>query len=553
MNMEDDILDLVSTCRSTTEASSRKSGSKDSSSSSPTSGKKSSASASDKKKKKKIKQTEGDVSAAKSSSSSKKKKKSSSSEAEKSEKLPKKNGSSSTSKSPELPKIFKTIPVVAPQDVITDDDFDFDDVSMITTPKAIRTKDEKKKKKRLKKKKTADLPPLPSPPSPPPNGTAFDQEFDIRESIKAGRDESSSAHSLKERLEAVPDDEEYDSDRDEEVGIRTTTNSKKDLVSNAGFLQNMRKSLSTDGSASDRVPESSQPQSLAKRNAPAAYPASTNSRKDMHLTDKPGDVEKSDYDEQEAGGPTVDGNEQAPPSERQRQPGQGPQKAPYHGEDVGVSEPRDLENPEKEYNDKEERLRKRRIWMIIIAALCCILVIIIVVVVLVAGGGTDDNKAAIANPDDGFAYESVVVATGQVVSTMASYDNDCDFNNGNGFPHVFDQCRCENTISYVPEDVAAVRDELISRMFPFFYNDETYTEPIASCNPTNMALVWLASGNNRAGGVLQQRYALALTFFTLDGSKWDYTDGWLGTDNECYWLGLQVSVKTHEIELHCLS
>jgi hypothetical protein len=56
----------------------------------------------------------------------------------------------------------------------------------------------------------------------------------------------------------------------------------------------------------------------------------------------------------------------------------------------------------------------------------------------------------------------------------------CDFNNGNGFPHVFDQCRCENTIAYVPEDVAAVRNELIASMFPLFYDDDqAYTaEPI---------------------------------------------------------------------------
>lgn len=543
--MEDDILDLVSSSRSTTEATSiRKSSSKDSLSSSRTEGKKSSASSSSTKKKEK-KQTEGGASGSK--SSSKKKKKSSSSDPEKSEKSTKKTSSSSASKSAELPKIFKTIPVVAPQDIITDQDFD--DVSIITTPRAIRTKDDKKKKKRSKKNRTADLPPRPPPPR---DSTALDQEFDIRESIKAGTnsDESSSAHSPKKRLEAVPDDEECDSDRDEEVGIRTATNNKKDSVTNAGLARKPRKSKSTDRRSSDRVPESRQPQSFAKRDAPAAYPASQNSQKDMHRND----VEKADYDEEEARSLMVDGKEQAPPPEQRRQGERESQKA-------GERELRDLEDPAKECNDEEEeRLRKRRIWMFLIHIICCILVIILVVVVLIAGGGKDDDKAAaespeaeeVFKPDDIFAYESIVVAPGQVVPAMASYDNDCDFNNGDGFPHVFDQCRCENTISYVPEDVAAIRDELIARMFPFFYGDQTYTEPIASCTPTNMALVWLASGNNRAGGVLQQRYALALTFFTLDGSIWDYKDGWLGTDNECYWMGLQVSLRTRKSELHCL-
>lgn len=559
--MEDDILDLVSTCRSTTEAtrSSRKarrsSRSKDSRSSSPTEGKHSSSSTSDKKKKRKSKKPiEGDASRTK-SSSSKKKKKSSSSDAEKSKKSPKKNSSSSASKSPvSPPKVFKTIPVVAPPAVDIEDDFD--DVSMITTPRAIRTKDEKKKKKKSKKYKTSGLPPLPP---PPPNGTDFDQEFDILDSIKAGFNS--------EELEAVPDensqDEEYDSDRDEEVGIRTASNSGKDLIDASSNISNaapLRKAHSTDRSASGRVPEPRQPRSFAERDALEASPASQNSQKGMHRIDESGDAEESDYDEEEA-------EEQAPPPEQRQQRGRGSQKAPYHGEDVGEYpryEPRDLEDPEKECDDeKDDRLRKRRILMLVIAIICCVVVVIIVVVVLVAGGGKDDNKetavqttespaADVVNPDDGFAYESIVVASGQVTSAMASYDNDCDFNNGNGFPHVFDQCRCENTIVYVPEDVAAVRDELIVRMFPFFYDGQTYTEPIASCNPTNMALVWLASGNNRAGGVLQQRYALALTFFTLDGSLWDFEDGWLSSDNECYWMGLQVSVKTHKIELRCL-
>ena len=56
-----------------------------------------------------------------------------------------------------------------------------------------------------------------------------------------------------------------------------------------------------------------------------------------------------------------------------------------------------------------------------------------------------------------------------------------------------------------------------------------------------MALIWLASGDNRDAGYIRQRYALVLVFILMQGPAWDYTNEWLTPINECLWLGLQCN------------
>ena len=85
-----------------------------------------------------------------------------------------------------------------------------------------------------------------------------------------------------------------------------------------------------------------------------------------------------------------------------------------------------------------------------------------------------------------------------------------------------------------------MRNLLVERMVPVVY-DFNYTDPIDTCDPLNMALIWLASGDQRDSGEIRQRFVLALSFFALNGTIWDYNDEWLGDLNECLWLGVQCN------------
>jgi hypothetical protein len=188
-------------------------------------------------------------------------------------------------------------------------------------------------------------------------------------------------------------------------------------------------------------------------------------------------------------------------------------------------------------------------------SVCCLLflIILIVVMVLLVKEDASPNVASTFPPrnstaevesgtDDDFFYnDELIVAPGTRTSEMAGYDYDCDYENQNGYPSVWDQCSCDEEITVVPDDVAGLREELIEKLLPIFYGNVTYTTPISSCDPVNMALIWLASGDNRDAGYIRQRFVLALTFFAMQGPEWDYRNEWLSPLHECLWLGCQCN------------
>jgi hypothetical protein len=205
---------------------------------------------------------------------------------------------------------------------------------------------------------------------------------------------------------------------------------------------------------------------------------------------------------------------------------------------------------------EEERVRRRRalcfLW--IFTCTCCLIVVIIVGVVLLVvllendTGNTGETGAPQgiyddlnSDTDDAFYYEDQSIASGVRTTEMARWDLDCDYEDQPGFPNVWDQCKCDGEITEVPEDVMQMRDVLIERLLPVFYGNNTYNVGLSSCDPSNMALIWLASGDNRDAGEIRQRYALALVFFLMQGPAWDYMNEWLTPINECLWLGLQCN------------
>lgn len=238
----------------------------------------------------------------------------------------------------------------------------------------------------------------------------------------------------------------------------------------------------------------------------------------------------------------IDTNRSAPGSAPRRQ---------ARASQVEMPQKQNYEQESENDDDISETSRRRsRVLCFIWICVCCLLFAIILIVVAVLLVKNDDNKMVESSPlpvntsgevesetDDDFFYtDELIVSPGLITTEMAEFDYDCDYNDQDGYPHVWDQCNCDGVISDVPEDVANLREELIIRLLPQVYGGNNYNAPISSCNPSNMALLWLASGKNRDTGNLRQRFVLALSFFAMGGPSWDYRDGWLTPLNECLWL-----------------
>jgi hypothetical protein len=148
--------------------------------------------------------------------------------------------------------------------------------------------------------------------------------------------------------------------------------------------------------------------------------------------------------------------------------------------------------------------------------------------------------------DDDFYYDDdIILAPGVITTPMAPFNRDnCEITEGIAFAgeyrNILDQCACGQEIVDMPPDVRDLRDLIIERVAPKFYG-ENFTIPWTSCEPANMAAVWLASGDNRDAGEPRQRYASALTYYQLNGTVWDYMDGRMTPLNECLWMGLQCN------------
>ena len=205
---------------------------------------------------------------------------------------------------------------------------------------------------------------------------------------------------------------------------------------------------------------------------------------------------------------------------------------------------------EEDDAERARRARRRRAWCCCLCLLCCLLLLIIFLIILLwlredviesKPTPAPTNPPFVDETDDDYYYEDdIIIAPGVVTTEMADYDFNCDFADQEGFAHVFDQCDCDGQINIVPQDVENMRNLLVERMVPVVY-DFNYTDPIDTCDPLNMALIWLASGDKRDSGEIRQRFVLALSFFALNGTIWDYNDEWLGDLNECLWLGVQCN------------
>lgn len=208
---------------------------------------------------------------------------------------------------------------------------------------------------------------------------------------------------------------------------------------------------------------------------------------------------------------------------------------------------------EDEYDEEAEakrRARRRRAWCCCLILLCCLLILIILLLLWLLLWNKEDSFTETEAPtfapfiddvDDDFFYDDdIILSPGFITSCMADYDGNCKFMDQACFPNVVDQCNCNGAITIVPGDVEAMRDLIMDRVARKFFG-ENFTVPMDACNPVNMAMIWMASGNNRDSGEARQRFSLAIGFYGLNGTIWDYDDAWMSELNECLWLGVQCN------------
>jgi hypothetical protein len=179
----------------------------------------------------------------------------------------------------------------------------------------------------------------------------------------------------------------------------------------------------------------------------------------------------------------------------------------------------DTTEPESAPSGKEV-IRSRWIWCVGV-----MLIVLLAVVAVVVGISVFENQSS----------SKTTVRT--VTTPMDPPTASCDGWINQTQPSAITQCVCIGKITIVADDIQAnyqrlTSDGFIQTILPDFAGD------IDSCDPSNQALVWLASATGSSSPNLRQRFILAMVYIMWNGILWTVNDGWLSSDNECTWNGL---------------
>jgi hypothetical protein len=196
---------------------------------------------------------------------------------------------------------------------------------------------------------------------------------------------------------------------------------------------------------------------------------------------------------------------------------------------------------------KEESRRRRRFnpraltWCC--AIFCCILFLVLLILILLAAKlRWFDTNDTTPTPEEEVNDDFVPYTPFEGITTTPfdEYEKDDCYWEDNLWPHVVNQCQCKDKAVKIANDTMElywkVREEINEEIYDGRYDEDQY-----SCAPSNVALIWLSSGDMRDGGDLYQRYILAMTYLTLNGTMWDQDNLWLSEDNECLWFGDQCN------------
>jgi len=162
---------------------------------------------------------------------------------------------------------------------------------------------------------------------------------------------------------------------------------------------------------------------------------------------------------------------------------------------------------------------KRRHWYMLVGVL---------VVVIGVGAGVG---VAVSSSDDGDSedklspVDSPTEAPTIPACSMQSIYSQCQDRESFFLPSDIPDCAAEQYDS--------VRESLTTEMYSSLLADMEKT----SCAPENLALLTLAANEEES----TVKYILNVFYFSTNGHEWDVNTGWLSTEPECTWRGIQCS------------
>ena len=195
----------------------------------------------------------------------------------------------------------------------------------------------------------------------------------------------------------------------------------------------------------------------------------------------------------------------------------------------------DQKTQPRDGTEKEER----RSSCLMLLCCCLILLLIAIAVILILIFATETIPKWWEEDDDGPVTMGPVtmgpVTMGPV--TMGPYEPGCDFS-GQAQPNVIAQCECGDTVEILADYTRDRYEELVDFIAPGVF--AVWTFDINSCDPANLALLWLSTGPAIDDPVrLRQRYVLAYLYYGTQGQQWETDTNWLSETDECDWYGIE--------------
>jgi hypothetical protein len=176
-------------------------------------------------------------------------------------------------------------------------------------------------------------------------------------------------------------------------------------------------------------------------------------------------------------------------------------------------------------NEEEEKGKSGFLWLI---AFCCLFLVIGIGIVLILIFATETIPRFWEDDDDGPV-------------TMGPYDpGNCDLASQGPQPSVAGQCECGDQVEILSDYTRDRYNELLDFIQPDIFT--TWPYDITSCDPANLALLWLSTGPVIGDELsLKQRYILAYLYYGTQGQEWTESSDWLSVQDECGWFGLECS------------
>jgi hypothetical protein len=179
----------------------------------------------------------------------------------------------------------------------------------------------------------------------------------------------------------------------------------------------------------------------------------------------------------------------------------------------------DVEPPVKP-NEEDEKEGNRR--LLALAAACLLLIVVAILLILF------------------FVTDTIPKfwETDPTPIVMSPYEQgNCNFA-GQAQPNVASQCSCSGSVTIVADSVRQRYDQLSTEFIvPNIY--PSWSLPIESCDPANLALLWLSTGDTITDTLaLTQRYILAHLYYSTQGPRWITQTNWLSSSSECSWHGI---------------